>query len=254
MKRISYLLVLAVLIFTNKSFSQKLTALEVLKKATEVAGGETWHNPKTLLLKGDADFTPYGLADEKSAIHFDKYLMYRIFPPYNDEAHKANGKVRFDAAYKDSTFFLLNFDGKKQTLNLSERAKPYAKQFNLSNNFGFSIIRFADKPEFQTTLLADDYVDGNPCYMIKIIDPKKNMTVFGIDKKDFYIRQVAFSTEVGFHHRIYSDFKKAKNVSFLQPTRLRIYFEGLKWVDIHWREFYVNQPIDDKVFVVEEGK
>ncbi len=236
---------------TLTTISQKLTALDVLKKATEIAGGDTWQNPKTLLLKGNADFTPYGLADDKNAIHFDKYTMHRIFPPYNDEAHKANGKVRFDAAYKDSTFFLLNFDGKKQTLNLSERAKPYAKQFNLSNNFGFSIIRFADKPAFQTTLLGDDFVDGFPCYMIKIIDPKMNMTVFGIDKKDFYIRQVAFSTEVGFHHRIYSDFKKAKNINFLQPTRLRIYFEGLKWVDIKWKEFYVNQEIDDKVFVVE---
>ena len=156
-----------IFILTKPIFSQKLTALEVLKKATEVAGGDTWQNPKTLLLKGDADFTPYGLADDKNAIHFDKYTMHRIFPPFNDEAHKANGKVRFDAMYKDSTFFLLNFDGKKQTLNLSERAKPYAKQFNLSNNFGFSIIRFADKPEFQTTLLGDDSVDGFPCYMIK---------------------------------------------------------------------------------------
>ena len=156
-----------IFILTKPIFSQKLTALEVLKKATEVAGGDTWQNPKTLLLKGDADFTPYGLADDKNAIHFDKYVMHRIFPPFNDEAHKANGKVRFDAMYKDSTFFLLNFDGKKQTLNLSERAKPYAKQFNLSNNFGFSIIRFADKPEFQTTLLGDDSVDGFPCYMIK---------------------------------------------------------------------------------------
>ena len=252
MKKISYLIAVMILTSNVNLFAQKLTALEVLKKATEVAGGETWHNPKTLLLKGDADFTPYGLADEKNAIHFDKYVMHRVFPPYNDEAHKMNGRVRFDAAYKDSTFFLLNFDGKKQTLNLSERAKPYAKQFNLSNNFGFSIIRFADKPEFQTLLLGDDFVDGFPCYIIKIIDPKKNQTVFGIDKKDFYIRQVAFGTEIGFHHRIYSDFKKAKNVSFLQPTRLRIYFEGLKWVDIHWREFYVNQEINDKVFLVGE--
>jgi hypothetical protein len=252
MRKFSYLITLVLITSATSVFAQKLTALDVLKKATEVAGGETWHNPKTLLLKGDADFTPYGLADEKNAIHFDKYVMHRVFPPYNDEAHKMNGKVRFDAVYKDSTFFLLNFDGKKQTLNLSERAKSYSKQFNLSNNFGFSIIRFADKPEFQTTLLGDDYVDGFPCYMIKIIDPKKNQTVFGIDKKDFYIRQVAFSTEVGFHHRIYSDFVKAKNVSFLQPTRLRIYFEGLKWVDIHWREFYVNQAIDDKVFMLGE--
>ena len=88
MKKISYLIAVMILTSNVNLFAQKLTALEVLKKATEVAGGETWHNPKTLLLKGDADFTPYGLADEKNAIHFDKYVMHRVFPPYNDEAHK----------------------------------------------------------------------------------------------------------------------------------------------------------------------
>ena len=154
-----YLNFIILIIFTSNVnlFAQQLTALEVLKKATEVAGGETWHNPKTLLLKGDADFTPYGLADEKNAIHFDKYVMHRVFPPYNDDAHKMNGRVRFDAVYKDSTFFLLNFDGKKQTLNLSERAKPYAKQFNLAIILGSVLfvlpINQSFKPRFWAMIM-----------------------------------------------------------------------------------------------------
>lgn len=248
---LSFLLVQISLLGAGGLFSlqaQQMTAQEILRKATEVAGGDTWQSPKTLVLKGDADITPMGLADAKNKIHLDKYALYRVFPPYNDDAHKANGKVRFDANYGDSTYFKLIFDGKKNNMFLAERAKPYAKQFNLSNNFGFSIIRFADKPDFETLLLADDQVEGFPCYIIKIIDPKKNITVFAIDQKKFYIRMVAFNTEVGFHHRIYSDFTKVKNVNFLQPQRLRIYFEGLKWVDIHWKEFYVNEVINDKVF------
>ena len=49
MKKILYLITLMVLISYANLLAQKLTALEVLNKATEVAGGETGHNPKTLL-------------------------------------------------------------------------------------------------------------------------------------------------------------------------------------------------------------
>jgi hypothetical protein len=27
-----------------------------------------------------------------------------------------------------------------------------------------------------------------------------------------------------------------------------LYFEGIKWMDINWREFEVNEEIDDRVF------
>jgi hypothetical protein len=73
-------------------------------------------------------------------------------------------------------------------------------------------------------------------------------TTFAIDKKNFYIRSVAFTTDVGYHHRIYSHFKRASNVSFVQPTRVRLYFDGVKWMDIDWQTFKVNEPIDEAVF------
>lgn len=252
MKKQFWILCAALTLSIQCIFAQNtLTAIEVLRKAAERAGGEDWQNPKTLRLNGTAEFTPYGLTDKTHRLFFETYTMHRIFPQENQEAHKANGKVRFDAAYGDSAFFRLKFDGVKSDMYLSERAKPYAKHFNWSNNFGFGIIRFADAPGYETLLLTDDQVEGKPCYLIRITDPKKNITVFGIDKKDFYIRMVAFSTDVGFHHRIYSDFKKAKNVNFLQPTRVRLYFDGIKWMDILWKEFEVNQEIKEEVFEVK---
>ncbi|MCS7019413.1 MAG: hypothetical protein RMJ87_08920 [Cytophagales bacterium] len=226
---------------------QPLSAADILKRAVAAAGGETWQRPQTLVLKGSADFFPYGKQAEK--IHFDQYAMYRVYPPDNDEAHKANGRVRFDALEGDSIFFKLAFDGKTSSSYLSYKAKPYEKHFAWSNNFGFGIIRFADSPGFQLERLADDQVEGHPCYFIQITDPKQNKTTFAIDAKNFYIRMVGFQTEVGYHHRIYSDFKQARNVAFLQPTRVRLYFEGVKWMDIHWKEFAVNQPISPQVFV-----
>ncbi len=226
-----------------------LSPAEILQRAVAAAGGDTWQKPQTLTLQGEADFYPYGKTT--GHLHLDGYAMSRVYPTENDEAHKANGKVRFDATWGDSVFFRLAFNGKSPQTFLAERAKPYEKHFSLSNNFGFGIIRFANAPGFLLERLADDEVEGHACYFLQIMDPKQNVTVFGIDQRKFYIRMVAFHTEVGHHHRVYSDFKKAKQVNFLQPTRVRLYFEGVKWMDIRWRRFAVNQPIADEVFVVK---
>lgn len=224
-----------------------LSAAEILKRAVAAAGGDTWQRPQTLVLQGTADFFPNGRQDMK--MHFDKYAMYRVYPTENDEAHKANGRVRFDAAEGDSVFFKLTFDGKISSTYLSPKAKPYEKHFAWSNNFGFGIIRFADAPGFRLDLLASDQIEGFPCYFVQITDPKQSTTLFAIDAKSFYIRMVGFDTEVGYHYRVYSDFKKAPNVPFLQPTRVRLYFEGAKWMDINWKQFSINQPIDPHVFI-----
>jgi hypothetical protein len=174
-----------------------------------------------------------------------------VFPVENDAAHKANGKVRFDARRGKDVFMHLVFDSKITRNILSERAKPYQKHFSWSNNFGFGIIRFANQPGYVLTRLADDQIEGYPCFVVQITDPKKMTTNFWIDSQTYLIRSVAFTTDVGYHHRIYSDFVR-KHIDatrfFSQPTRVRLYFDGLKWMDIQWTDVAVNQPIADAVF------
>jgi hypothetical protein len=244
-----------------------MLAKEVLRRCTANNGGDTWQKPETLVLYGDAIFTPYGKTDAKSLIKFDSYRMMRVYPKESDAAHQANGKIRFDAKYGDSLFMQLIFNGKDTKNTLSEKAKPFQKHFSWSNNFGFGIIRFALNDSFKVERLVDDLVDGFVCYMIKITDPKKMTTVFGIDKNNFYIRYLGFATDQGYHHRIYSEFVRRDIIIntpdktdprhitftkerkfFVQPKRLRIYFEGVKWMDIHWREFAVNEKIGDEIF------
>ena len=227
-----------------------MTAKEILHQVIEASGGETWHSPKTLMLKGEAFFTPYGSTDPADFLHFDKYQLYRDFPETNDSARAANGKIRFDAKYDANDFFSLRFDGQRTNMNLSERAKPYAKHFEWSNNFGFSIIRHAVSQGFTLVRLTDDDIDGHRCFVIKLIDLKGGETFYGIDQQTFYIRYLHFDTAVGFHHRVYSDFTRVAGQDFVQPQRLRIYFEGLRWMDIRWREFEVNRPIQDEIFNV----
>ena len=54
----------------------------------------------------------------------------------------------------------------------------------------------------------------------------------------------------GWHHRIYSDFEWHEEPRFRQPTRVRLYYNGIKTNDIHWQRFAVDQPIADQVFVL----
>ena len=227
-----------------------MQGLQILQKALEAAGGEVWQNPKTLVLEGTMDFTPHGKIDTEHFLHFDQYELYRVFPSENNEAHKANGKVKIKALHGENVFFDLKFDGQKSNMVMSDVAKKYGKYFEWSNNFGFSIIRHAHKEGFETTLLVSDQVEGFDCEFVQVIDPQKNITVFGIDKTTFNIRLVQFSTEQGFHHRIYSGFGPAdNNPIFIQAHRMRVYFDGIKWIDIIWKKAFVNQELNDELFV-----
>jgi hypothetical protein len=224
---------------------------EILEQCIQANGGQAWQQPKTLQLKGNAVFTPFGKTDDDHKIVLDTYNLYRIFPAENNAAREANGSIRFTAKANDYLYMHLIYDGQTTHNFLSDKAKPYNKYFSWTNNFGFSIIRFAQNPGFKTELLVNDQVEGFECYVIKIIDPKQFETHFFIDSNNYFIRSVAFVTELGYHHRIYSNFYKADAGAgnyFNQPGRLRVYFEGVKWIDVNWESTLVNEPIDELIF------
>jgi hypothetical protein len=231
---------------------KELTALEIIERAVAEAGGEAWARPKTLMLRGDATF--YWQGERREEIKIPTYKMWRIFPSENLAAHQANGKVRFDAFIGDKLYFQIAFDGKKSYAEFSPEAERERESTRWENAFGFGILRFSRDPAFTTLRMSDDQIEGHDCYFVRVIDPKKNVTDFGIDKRDFAIRAVGFKTSRGFHQRIYSDFKWHTNPRFRQPTRMRLYYDGLKWTDVHWREFEVNKPIPDDVFVLDTKK
>ncbi len=219
--------------------------MELLEKVIEVAGGRVWKQPRSLKLNGQARFSPYGKIED--GFLFDTYRLYRVFPTANTAAQQANGKVRIDAFYGEQVFFQLKFNGQKTAVDLSPAAAPYANHFKWTNNFGFGIIRFWDHPNLQIESLAADQVEGHPCHFIKITDADQKDTFFGIDQAQHFIRMVGFSTELGWHHRIYSNFQRATN-DFLQASRVRLYFDGIKWMDIDWQHFMVNESIATKTF------
>lgn len=245
MKKMLFLLFLLALLVIEGA-AQELSNLEIIKRTIKASGGETWRRPQTLQLSGTAVLCLNG--ESSNCRMMTTYKMWRVFPSENNEAHKANGKVRFDAFENDRMFFRAAFDGQKTINEFSAEAQKQADNFRWDNAFGFSILRFADGPGFTLIKMTDDQIEGFACYFIRVIDPKKNETVFGIYKKNFRVRSVAFDTPLGFHQRIYSDFKWNKNPRFLQPTRVRLFYKGVKTADIHWQDFKVNEAIADEIF------
>lgn len=235
------------LIFAISVAAQNLAPLEIAKKTIAASGGETWRSPKTLQLSGTATLFWNGKAHRMTT-----YKMWRVFPSANDDARNANGKVRFDALENDRIFFRIAFDGSKTTQILSDEAKAQEELLRWGNNFGFSIFRFVESAGFQIERLPYDKVDGFACYFIKIIDPKKSETIFGVDRKSFYIRYAAFKTPIGFHQRIYDDFKLNKKPRFVQPRSLRVFTEGVKIADVFWSEFKIDEPIADEIFAAKQ--
>jgi hypothetical protein len=239
-------LILLILLTVSLS-AQDLTPLEIAKKTISASGGEIWRRPKTLQLSGTATLYFNG-----EVYRMTEYKMWRSFPTESDSAHTANGKIRFDAREENGkTFMQLIFDGKKTAEILSDTAKQNEQFLRLSNNFGFSIFRFVENPEFKLTRLPDDKIDGYACYFFKITDAKKSDTIFAVDRKTFFIRYAAFQSPLGFQQRYYDDFKWAEGVKFIQPRSLRIFNNGSKTTEVFWSEYKVNEAIDDKIFEIQ---
>ncbi len=226
------------------------SALSIIERATQ-ANGSAWKRPQTLMLEGRATVYENGLLEKEQTL--TPYRMYRVFPTASNAAHSANGKVRFDGYQDGNLIFAISYDGRDSyTQNGVLERNAAAKTWSAA--FGFGIIRFADQDGFRVERLADDQVEGNPCYVVRVIDPEGTTTVFAIDRDGLEVRRVGFATPRGWHERIYSDFYWHRQPDFRQPGRVRLYYDGVLTRDILWTKVAVNQPIDDALFQISAAK
>ncbi len=223
-----------------------ITAKQIIQKTIKSNGGEYWKHPKTMMLNGKAKMYTPGEID----LILDTYSMKRVFPDTNAQARQANGKVALLAESKGEVFFDLRFDGAKSKMYLSEHAKRFKDHFKWANNFGFGIIRFAIDQNLECKLVTDLNFGSIPCYYVSITDKSGQETIFGIDKEKFQIIYMGFDTPLGFHLREYSNFKRHKEVPFVMPLLLKIYYDNSLWFEVHWESFEINEPIEDKVFSI----
>lgn len=218
---------------------------EILALAREAAGGDGWANATTLTLSGHAVF--YGSKGHEPTYVADNYRMWREYDLARKSAHGAEGKVRIVSKSGEKTMFEVGYDGETTWTEKGIMPKKQADKY-WANNFGFGIIRHADKPGFVATRLADDLIDGHQIYVVELKDPQGSKTLFGIDQECYAIRTLAFATPRGWHRRIYRDFVTLKNPRWLQARHVTLYYNDRKSNEVFWTETKVNQPIDDNIF------
>ena len=220
-----------------------LTARAIIERAYVQAGGDEWVNPTSLMMEG------YGLfwRGSEQWVRYEPYRMWRVFPDTKSDAHAADGRVRIEAMQEGNVVFQIAFDG-TTTYNQDGPLDDQADSDRWASNFGFGVIRHALDPGYTVTRLPDDSVDGAAAYTVKITDPAGGSTLFRIRQEDFAIVSVGFDTPRGFHERLYSDFFRNEEDGWLQPGRVRLYYDGVKANEIYWTRFEIGKSYPAELF------
>ena len=225
----------------------ELTAVEIIERAYDHAGGDSWVNPTSLLMEGHGLFW----RGSEDYVRYEPYRMWRVYPDVKDDAHAADGRVRIEAFMKGEVVFQLAFDG-EVTYNQQGPLEEQADSDRWASNFGFGVIRHALDDGYAVTRLPDDYVDGAAAYTVQVIDPAGGETLFAIRQSDFAIVSVGFDTPRGWHQRIYSEFFRNEDGGWLQPGRVRLYYDGVKANEIYWTSFKTGDSYPKDLFQLGE--
>jgi hypothetical protein len=237
-----------VLLFAGPVHAGELTARQIVERVHAAAGGKAWLEAGTNVMRGEATLCRDG--DPERCVHADRYEMYRVYPTeLKQGAHAGSGKFRLDAHAGERLIFQVAFDGER-SYDQNGPVPPERASNDEASAFGFSAIRFALQPGFAVERLTDDQVEGRPCHFVRVTDPTGTRTVFGIDQSSYAVRSAGWQTPKGFHQRLYSDFYTVGDGRFVQPGRVRHYYDGVKSVDIRWTSAEIGAPIPDAMFVL----
>ena len=228
-------------------FDPELTGAEIIRRAHDAAGGETFVRPGSLFLSGyNIIRTPDG--DERL---WDRYAMWRVFAEEKPDAHEASGKVRIEAWSGEELALLLAFDG-EHTWNQDGRMEDQGANTMWSANFGFGAIRNALDHGWTQERRPDDLIDGQPAFLVELTDPSGGKTLFGFRQSDYAILYVGFDTPRGWHERRYSHFFSVPGSNWVQAGRVRLFYDGVKANEAVWTHFAVGEGYDASLFQVNE--
>lgn len=222
-----------------------LSGADIVARAHAAAGGPEWVRPKSLYMKGEAVFhTAQGVK------RCEQYEMWRVYPAKTGAAHAANGRVRIQYSCAGKLAMLLTFDGESTYTMAGKMPKSDADK-EWSENFGFGVIRYALDDGFRVERLPDDVLEGRGVFIVRVIDPQGGKTLFSIAQDDFAVLRVAFATPRGWHERIYSNFFRKPGSNWVQPSRIRLFYDGVKQNELFWQSFELGQDYPEALFRVE---
>jgi len=231
--------------------AETLSAADILKRAVAAQGGEAWLNPRTLVMRGHATFWGPDSAPPRSTA--DDYRMWRVYDPNRTTAHAAEGKVLIRARSGGRTLFEAGFDG--ETTWTEKGVVPAAQAAEYwASNFGFGIIRQAGRPGVKLERVPDGTWGGRLLHKLRLTDARGQATLFGIDKADGLIRTMEFMTPRGWHMRTYENHVRLTDPSWVNASRVTLYYNGLKQNEVIWEDVAVNAPVDSKLFTPPQAR
>lgn len=228
-------------LYPNKA---ALSADAIMARAHAVAGGAEWVRPQSLVMDG------YGVfyKDGEAATH-ERHRMWRVYAADKSDAHRVDGKVRIRSEKNGVAVIDLSFDGTTTYTAAGPQPKSEADK-RWASNFGFGVIRHAFDPGYSLSRLPDDLIDGRAAYIIDVRDLAGGNTIFGIAQDNAQILKVGFDTARGWHERIYSDFYSNPNDAWVQPGRVRLYYNGVKANEVIWTSYQINMDVPPCLFIL----
>jgi len=224
-----------------------VTPAQIITRAHKAAGGLTWARPTSLSMAGYAVFYKDG-----QSLRHETHKMWRIYDAGKTNAHQVDGKVRIYSVKDGNAVINISYDGRTTYTDKGAQPKTEADK-GWSSNFGFGVIRHALDTGYALERLPDDLIDGKPAFMVKVLDPAGGETTFGISHNDYKILKVGFETSRGWHERIYSDFYSNPGDEWLQPGRVRLFYDGEKANEVIWERYVINQDLPDCLFVLPQS-
>lgn len=226
---------------------QSVSAAQIVDRAHKAAGGATWTRPKSLAMEGYAVFYKDGAVSRH-----ETHKMWRVYDAAKTNAHKADGKVRITSMRDGAAIINLSYDG-TATYTLAGPQPKSESDKRWASNFGFGVIRHALDDGYSLKRLPDDLIDGKSAYVINVIDPAGGETLFGIAQENAAIVKVGFDTERGWHERIYSNFYSNPGEKWVQPGRVRLYYNGIKANEVIWERYAINEDLPECLFVLPQA-
>lgn len=222
-----------------------LSARDIIAAAHDAAGGADWRDVKSLYLEG---YNIIRKADGGEVL-WDRYAMWREYSDTKANAHAAEGKVRIEAWTGESLAMLIAFDG-ETTYDQNGPVPEEVAANAWASNFGFGAIRNALDDGWTQARLPDDLADGAPVFMVELTDPSGGKTRFGIRQTDCATVYAGFDTPRGWHERRYSHFFAVEGSSWVQPGRVRLFYDGVKVNEAIWTKVEIDKPAEPSVFTV----
>lgn len=224
----------------------ELSAENIVSQAHVAAGGKGWSRPVSLAMDGYAVFYKNGVAFKN-----EHHRMWRVYDAGKTDAHKVDGKVRIESIRDGKAVINLSYDGETTYTPQGPQPKTQTdKQW--SSSFGFGVIRHALDDGYSLSRLPDDLIDGRPAFLVRVTDPAGGTTQFGIAQDDYAVLKVGFDTPRGWHERIYSNFYSNPGESWVQPGRVRLYYNGVKSNEVIWTSYAINEDLAPCLFVLPE--